>query len=58
MNEKKHSTKKWIKFVDIIEENGYKVKFENVKGTNNMFADYLSREVYSLGRRWSNNTEK
>lgn len=58
MNEKKHSTKKWIKFVDIIEENGYKVKFENVKGTNNMFADYLYREVYSLGRRWTNNTEK
>ena len=57
MNEKKHSTKRWINFANTIKGNGYKVKFEHVKGIDNMLADFLSREVYST-RKWINNMEK
>ena len=57
MNERKHSTKRWINFENTIKGNGYKVNFEYVKGIDNMLADYLSCEVSSTGK-WINNMEK
>lgn len=35
MNERKHSTKRWINSVDTTEGNGYKVKFEHIRGIDN-----------------------
>lgn len=45
INEKRSSTRRWLNFIVSIVGNGYNIKFEYNKGSDNQIADYLSRLI-------------
>ena len=46
--EKRSGTRRWLNFYDSIIGNGYKVKFEPTKGSDNKLAYYLSRTANTI----------
>lgn len=43
-NNKRHNSKRWLKFQNAIQGMGYTIKFEHITGKSNILADILSRK--------------